>query len=71
MLVEELRTTMDASAHEALARKIARLKHERVTGGLPSYRPMITFAWRDNLKFTPWPNAFWRSMRDIDMATAP
>jgi peptide/nickel transport system substrate-binding protein len=66
-LIKQLRATMPAAEHEALARKIARLKHEQVAGGLPSYRPMIALAWRDTLEFTPHPGAFWRSMRGVRM----
>ncbi|MDE0691192.1 MAG: ABC transporter substrate-binding protein [Gammaproteobacteria bacterium] len=64
-LIEELRTTMAQGRRVELIRHIARLKHERVAGGLPSYRPMITLAWRDTLDFSPWPGAFWRSMRGM------
>ena len=67
-LVKQLRATLPEAEHEALARKIAALKHERVLGGLPSYRPMITLAWRDNLDFTPHPGAGWRAMRGLLLA---
>ena len=53
----------------ALLREIARLKHERVAGGVPTYRPLVTLAWRDTLRFVPWPQANWRMMRDIGLAT--
>jgi peptide/nickel transport system substrate-binding protein len=66
-MVERARTTMDLSTREQLLREIALLKHERVAGGLPTYRPMITLAWRDTLSFRPWPTAFWRSMRGIGL----
>ena len=64
-LIEELRKTMETERRVALIRKIAALKHERVAGGFPTYRPMLTLAWRDTLDFTPWPGAFWRSMRGM------
>ncbi len=67
-MIERLRATLDPAEHEELARQIARIKHERVAGGLPSYRPMITLAWRNTLKFKPWPGAFWRSMRELSPA---
>ena len=67
-LVETLRTTMDPGARYRLASRIARLKHEQVAGGLPTYRPLITLAWRDTLAFRPWPGAGWRSMYEIDLA---
>ena len=47
VLIETLRTTMDVDTRVALIKQIARLKHELVAGGLPTYRPMITLAWRD------------------------
>jgi len=64
-LIEELRTTMDPELRVARIGNIARLKHDLVAGGLPTYRPMVTFVWRDTVKFRPWPGAFWRSMRQI------
>ncbi len=67
-MVETLRVTADPEAKEALIREIARLKHERVAGGLPTYRPLVTLAWRDTLRFEPWPQANWRMMRDIGPA---
>ncbi len=64
-LIEELRRLMDEKARVDMIKRIARLKHERMIGGVPTYRPKITFAWRDNIDFKPWPGAFWRSMRGI------
>ena len=67
-LIETLRMTMDVDTRIALIKQIARLKHELVAGGLPTYRPMITLAWRDRIDFAPWPGAFWRSMRGMRSA---
>ena len=67
-LIETLRTTMEPTRREALARRIVRLKHERVAGGLPTYRPVVSLAWRDTIAFRPWPGAYWRSMYEIDVA---
>lgn len=64
-LVEELRTLMEPAAREKLIKHIARLKHARVSGGVPTYRPILGLAWRDTVDFTPTPSAFWRSMRSI------
>ena len=64
-LVEQVRTTLDVDEKDRLIRRVARLKHERVAGGLPTYRPKVTFAWRDSLEFHPEPGASWRAMRDI------
>ena len=66
-LIEELRTTMDPELRVERIGNIARLKHELVAGGLPTYRPMVTFVWRDTVEFRPWPAAFWRSMREIGL----
>jgi len=67
-MVRELKRTMDLAARDALIKKIARVKHERVAGGLPTYRPVATFAWRDHVTFKPWPSpGFWRGMQEIGL----
>ena len=50
-----------------LLKQIARLKQERVLGGLPTYRPLVTFAWRDNkIDYVPWPiRDYWRSFQEV------
>ena len=67
-LVRDLRRTMDKARRIELIKAIARLKNDRVLGGLPTYRPLVTLAWRDTINFRPWPGAFWRSMREIGHA---
>ena len=67
-LLEAARTTLDAAARGALVRQIARKKHEEVAGGLPTYRPLTAFAWRDTVDFRPWPAGHWRSMQEIARA---
>lgn len=66
-MIEELKTTMDPEKRAALARKIARYKHEKVLGGVPTYRPMVTFAWReDKIDFKGWPYpGYWRGMQEV------
>ncbi len=64
-MIEELRTTMDPDLRVELIRRIARIKHEEMAGGVPTYRPMLTLAWRSDIDFEPWPGAFWRSMRGL------
>ena len=64
-LIQRLRTTLDTDARELLVRRIARRKHALVAGGLPTYRPVTTFAWRDTVVFRPWPAAHWRAMYEI------
>ena len=64
-MVETLRTTMDTDTRVTLIQEFARRKHALVAGGFPTYRPMITLAWREGIDFEPWPAAFWRSMRGM------
>uniref|UniRef100_UPI001954EF9B hypothetical protein n=1 Tax=Serratia marcescens TaxID=615 RepID=UPI001954EF9B len=52
-MVEELKGTMDPEKREELIRKIAKYKHDNVLGGVPTYRPVVTFAWRDKVEFKP------------------
>lgn len=67
-MVEELKRTMDPAKRDALTRKIARYKEENVLGGLPTYRPLVTFAWRDKVDYTPWPwPGFWRNLQQIGL----
>jgi peptide/nickel transport system substrate-binding protein len=66
-MIEQLKRVMDPVQRDALIKKIARIKHERVAGGLPTYRPVVTFAWRDTVEFRPWPMSFWRSMQEIGL----
>jgi len=65
-MVERLSRTMDTAERDALARKIARYKHENVLGGIPTYRPKLTLAWRsDRIAFTPWPSGTWRKFQEV------
>jgi peptide/nickel transport system substrate-binding protein len=66
-LIEEQAKTMDPVKREELLKKIGRMKHEQVAGAIDTYRPMATFAWRDHVTFTPWPAAYYRSMRLIGL----
>jgi len=67
-MIRELKRTMDLTERDALIKKIARIKHERVAGGLPTYRPVVTLAWRDKVTFKPWPSpGFWRGMQEIGL----
>ena len=65
-MVEELKGTMDPEKRVELIQKIARYKHENVLGGMPTYRPVITLAWRDNIEFRAWPCAgSWRMFQEV------
>ncbi len=67
-LIEDAKRTMDVGKREALLEQIAKLKHERVAGGLTTYRPLVTFAWRDKVEYTPWPApGAWRSFQQIGL----
>jgi peptide/nickel transport system substrate-binding protein len=67
-MVEELKATMDLDKRVELIKKIARYKHDNVLGGLTTYRPMITLAWRDKVDFKPWPYpGYWRGFQEIGL----
>jgi peptide/nickel transport system substrate-binding protein len=67
-MVEEAKRTMDPAKREAVLQRIGKLKHERVLGGLPTYRPLVTIAWRDKVDYTPWPwPGFWRNLQQIGL----
>ena len=66
-LVEQQRRILDPAARVAVLKQIARKKHDEVLGGLTTYRPLVTLAWRtDKVSFTPWPApGFWRNFQEI------
>ena len=68
-LVEQQKSTLDPAKREALLQDIARKKHEEVVGGLTTYRPLVTLAWRSNkVGFTPWPwPGAWHDMQQISI----
>jgi peptide/nickel transport system substrate-binding protein len=67
-LLEQSQDTMDPVKREVLLKKIGRLKFEKVAGGLDTYRPLVTFAWRtDKVTYTPWPGAYYRELREIGL----
>lgn len=72
-LLEKQRMTMDPAARADLLKQIARIKQEKVLGGLPTYRPLVTFAWReDKVRYTPWPiRDYWRSFQEVSWAKQP
>lgn len=69
-LVEEQRRIMDRDKRAALLRRIARRKRDEVLGGLTTYRPLITLAWRkDKVRFTGWPwPGYYRNLQEIGLA---
>jgi peptide/nickel transport system substrate-binding protein len=66
-LLEEQNRVMDPEKRIALVRKIAKIKEERLLGGIPTYQPLTTFAWHgDKVDFTPWPwTGKWHEMIGI------
>ncbi len=71
-LVEQQRRILDPDKRAALLQQIAALKHDKVLGGITTYRPLVTFAWRTNkMSWTPWPTpGFWRNFQEIGLKTA-
>jgi len=68
-MLEQLRTAMDLTERAAVVRKIARYKHDNVLGGFTTYRPIATYAWRDNVNFVPWPwPGYWHGFQEIGRA---
>ena len=64
--MEELKTIMDPAKRDSMARRIARYKNENVLGGMTTYQPMITLAWRaDKVDFKAWPGGAWRVFQDV------
>ena len=65
-MIEEQKRELDPDKRIAMIRKIAEIKHDQVLAGVTTYRPLVTLAWRDNVRFVPWatPNT-WRSMQEI------
>jgi len=65
-LIEAQRREMDRDKRIEILRKIARLKHERVLGGITTYRPLATFVWRKEVTFVPWSlPGYWHQMQQI------
>lgn len=70
-LVEQQKATLDPEKRVAVLKQIAERKHDEVLGGLTTYRPLVTLAWRsDKVSFTPWPwPGAWHDFQQI--APAP
>ncbi|WP_420392313.1 ABC transporter substrate-binding protein [Acuticoccus sp.] len=68
-MIEETNTIMDPAEREERLKEIAGKKHELVLGGISTYRPLVTFAWReDKIDYTPWPwPGFWRNFQEIGL----
>jgi len=68
-LIERQKQTLDPAKRAALLQEIARKKHDEVLGGLTTYRPLVTLAWRtDKVAFTPWPwPGAWHGFQQISI----
>ena len=67
-MVEQLKGTMETAKREELIKQIAQYKHDNVLGGITTYRPVITLAWRDKVEFKPWPfPGAWRGFQEIGL----
>jgi len=66
-MVEKMKGIMDPEQRVALIREIAQYAHDNVLGGVTTYRPVITFAWRDKVDFHPWPAANWRNFQQVGL----
>ena len=65
-MVEQLQTVMKMEDRIALIQKIGKYKYENLLAGIPTYEPLLTFAWRDTVKFEPWPYpGYWRNFQEI------
>jgi peptide/nickel transport system substrate-binding protein len=66
-MVQRQNKIMDADKRRDLLREIARYKYDNILGGLTTYVPLKTFAWRgDKLEFTAWPwPGNWHEMLEL------
>lgn len=65
-MVEELQRVMLPEERIALIRKLGKYKYDNLLAGVPTYQPILTFAWRDTIKFEPWPYpGYWRNFQEI------
>ncbi|WP_271566815.1 hypothetical protein [Bradyrhizobium sp. CCBAU 11386] len=65
-MIEELKATMNPEKRVELIKQIARYKHDNVLGGVTTYRPIVTLAWRENIDFRPWPfPGLWRAFQEV------
>jgi len=66
--VEQLQSTMDAQKRAEVIREAGRYRYENVLAGIPTYEPIMTMAWRDNVDFKPWPfPGYWRAFQEVGL----
>jgi len=65
-LIEAQKREMDPAKRLPIVQQIARIKNERLLGGITTYRPLSTFAWRDTVDFVPWATpGIWHELQEI------
>ena len=66
-LIEEQASVMDPAKRIPLVKKLGKIKYEQVAGGITTYIPLVTFAWREEkVTYNPWPwGGFWRKLQEI------
>lgn len=55
---------MDGAKRAEEIKRISRIMHERMSGGVPLYLPKATFAWKSSIDFTPLPWT-WHEMLQV------
>ncbi len=68
-MVKEQATIMDPAERIPLLKRIGKKKYEEAAGGITTYVPLVTFAWReDKVDYKPWPwMGFWRKLQEIGL----
>lgn len=68
-LVIQQNRIMDPAKRVEVVQKIARYKYENILGGLTTYVPSKTFAWRnDKIEYTAWPwPGNWHDLLEIGL----
>jgi peptide/nickel transport system substrate-binding protein len=65
-LIEAQKREMDPAKRLLLVRQLAKIKNDQLLAGITTYRPLVTFAWHDDIAFTPWAMpGFWHQMQEI------
>jgi peptide/nickel transport system substrate-binding protein len=65
-LIEEQKHEMDPAKRLVMVRNLARIKNEQLLAGITTYRPLVTFAWHDDIDFSPWAMpGYWHQMQEI------
>ncbi|WP_339948355.1 ABC transporter substrate-binding protein [uncultured Albimonas sp.] len=68
-LLARQRRELDPAKRDEILQEIARIKHEKVLGGVTTYKPLVTMAWHsDRIDWTGWPHpGFWRTFQEVSV----